>query len=241
MFREFSLIWEIHTKYKMMVVALRPVVALSSVACQDDSLQDRREVEEKSFTVGDTPTLRVDNFAGDVTIRGGSTDAIRLVVTRRARRNSDMRRISITMSEEGSGVTVESDKPSGLNNVSVDLEIDVPTAARLDLNLGAGEMMIDDIVGETDIRSGVGKIDYQGQPQGDCRFDLGAGSITLRLPADVNVEVDLNTGVGRMEVDFPVSVSSHLVGSTASGTLGSGVEGTIHANVGAGNINLLRE
>ncbi len=64
------------SKYTTLVVALLPVVALSLVACQDVSLQDRREVEEKSFTVGDTPTLRVDNFAGDVTIRGGRAGAI---------------------------------------------------------------------------------------------------------------------------------------------------------------------
>ncbi len=44
------------SKYKMMVVALLPVVALSVVACQGDSLQDLREVQEKSYTVGDTPT-----------------------------------------------------------------------------------------------------------------------------------------------------------------------------------------
>ena len=213
------------SKYKMMVVVLLPILALSLVACQDDSLQDRREVEEKSFTVGDTPTLRVDNFAGDVTIRGGSAGAIRLVVTKRARRDSDMRRISIAMSQEGSGVTLESDKPSGLDDISVDIEIDVPTATRLDVSLGAGMVLIDGVVGETDVRSGAGKIDYQGQPQGECRFDLGAGNITLRLPVDVNVEVDLNTGVGRMEVDLPVSMSSHLVGNRASRTIGSGSQG----------------
>ena len=229
------------SRYKMMMVALLPAVALSLVACRNEPAQVHREVEERSFTVGDAPTLRVDNFAGDVTIRGGGAGTIRLVVTRRARHESDLRRISVTMSQEGSGVTVESDKPSGLNNVSVHLEIDVPAATRLAVNLGAGELLIDGVVGETDVHSGAGNIDYQGQPQGDCRFDLGAGNITLRLPADVNVEVDLGTGVGGMEVDFPVSISSHLVGSTASGTIGSGAEGTIHASVGAGNINLLRE
>ena len=255
------------SKYKMMVVALLPVMALSLVACQffrydqdpDVSLQDRPEVEEesfdveeKSFTVGDTPTLRVDIFAGDVTIRGGRAGAIRLVVTRRARSESDMRRISVTMSQEGGGVTVEWDKPSGLGNVSVDLEIDVPTATRLEVNLGAGEVLIDGVAGETDIDIGNGNIDYQGQPQGDFRFLINVGNITLRLPADVNVEVDLKTGIGEMKVDFPVpvtinrymggDVSAELTnGAKASGTIGTGAEGMIHARVGKGDINLFRQ
>ena len=248
------------SKCKTMVVALLPVVALSWVACQDVSLQDGPEVgeesvfdvEEKSFTVGDTPTLRVDIFAGDVTIRGGRAGAIRLVVTRRARSESDMSRISVTTSQEGGGVIVEWDKPSGLGNVSVDLDIDVPTATRLEVNLGAGEVLIKGAVGEIDIEIGNGNIDYQGQPQGDWRFLINVGNITLRLPADVNVEVNLRTGVGLMNVDFPVSISiiANVGGSggigagngaRASGTIGTGAEGTIHANVGKGDINLFRQ
>ena len=226
------------SKYNIMV-ALLPVVALLLVACQD-SLQDRREVEEKSFAVGDIATLRVDNFAGDVTIRGGWDGTIRVIATKRARLDSDLGRISVTMSQEGGGLTVESDKPSGLSNVSVDLEIDVPTATRLEVNLGAGEVLIGDVVGETDVNSGAGNIDYQGRPQGDCRFDLGAGNIILRLPADVDVEVDLK-GIGQTQIDFPVSRSANMVGGRVSGTIGSGAEGTIHADVGTGNINVVRE
>jgi hypothetical protein len=62
----------------------------------------------------------------------------------------------------------------------------------------------------------------------------GAGIITLRLPADVNVEIYLSVAAGTVRVDFPVvgQVNEHVV----DGVIGTGADGRIVAQVGSGRI-----
>ena len=230
------------------------VLVLSLAAC--GGLKQRySDVVEQSFAVGDAPMLTVDNFAGDVSVHAGEGSAIRVVATKRAAREKDLERIEVRMNERDGAVEVVTDPPSGWKNVSVDLEITVPAGASVDLHTGAGDLIVRDLqgavradngAGDVDIRgtsgavdahTGAGSIDYRGRPQGECRFDTGAGTIKLRLPDDVNIKVDLDTGVGDIDVELPVEgeVSNRKV----EGIIGSGDEGEVRAHTGAGSIELV--
>jgi hypothetical protein len=87
-----------------------------------------------------------------------------------------------------------------------------------------------DLTGPADmnleLRTGVGAVACQGRPTEDWLIDVGVGK-------------DLRTGVGSVEVEFPVtgSVSSGSV----IGVIGTGADGVIVADCGVGNIALLRE
>jgi DUF4097 and DUF4098 domain-containing protein YvlB len=138
----------------------------------------------------------------------------------------------------------------------VQFEITAPAGTRLDADTGAGNVETDGITGEIDIHTGAGNIDirgatgtvrldsgagntrYQGIPQGECRFETGAGNIRLTLPADVNVQVGLDTGVGNIDVDF--SVDGQVTRREVRGVIGSGAQGTIYAHTGTGNIDVVR-
>jgi DUF4097 and DUF4098 domain-containing protein YvlB len=277
------------------------------------SAMDQRhtEVEETSYAVGDAPRLDVKNMGGSITVRASEGETAKVVSTKRAAREKDLDKIQVTITEGESGLLIETDRPSHLKNVSVDLEIAAPYDARLDLytaggnikvgglensvrintgggnvdvhdikgnvdahtgggnveicdvsgdvdadtgggnieilgisgdvlaHTGGGNIGVRDVSGEAHLSTGAGNIDYQGQPQGDYRLRTGAGTITVRLPKNANVVVDLETGTGKVKSDL--NVQGHVTSRWVSGAIGSGDEGEIHASTGAGDIRLIRE
>jgi len=216
----------------------------------------RSERSEEAFVVGETPSLKIDNFAGNVTVRTGERGVIRVVATKKAPRVGDLGRIEIQTDEQNGDLQIRTSRPSGFMNAAIELEITAPAGTRLDADTGAGNVDIDGLTGEIDARSGAGNVDvrgaagtarldtgagnigYQGTPQGECRFETGAGNITLVLPADLNVQVDLNTGLGNIDVDYAVDGTDTR--REVNGVIGDGSQGSIYAQSGTGNIDLIR-
>jgi DUF4097 and DUF4098 domain-containing protein YvlB len=264
---------------------------------------------ERTFEVGPAPDLRVDTFAGAVTVRAGSGGEIRVVATKRAPRTSDPERIEIQMVEQGNGLVVRAQNPRRLSNAAVNFEITAPPGTRLDahsgsgsvqvngleggvrvdtgsgsvtlrdlkgdvdahtgsgsmeaskvegslvLDTGSGRVTIEDMVGDSKAHTGSGGIDvygargiglfdtgsgsveYEGSPVGECRFKTGSGSITLRLPADLDARVDLHTGSGSIDVAYPVDGQASR--NDVQGVIGSGDGATIVAHTGTGSIQLI--
>ncbi len=61
----------------------------------------------------------------------------------------------------------------------------------------------------------------------------------MRLPDDANVEVELTTGVGNIDLgDFDIDGETSR--TEVDGRIGSGEEATIEAHAGAGNVTLIR-
>ncbi|NIO56180.1 MAG: hypothetical protein GTN72_08495 [Candidatus Latescibacteria bacterium] len=200
------------------------VLVILISACGDDpvsvSAKKYSELIESSFKVNEQSTLTIENFVGGIIIRSGDPDTIQVSATKWAPRQQDLGFIEIEMTAQQNGVRIVTRKPSSLQNASVDFEIFAPPDARMDLY------------------SGVGSFDYLGRPGGNNFFQLGVGSIMFQLPAGVNIQVELETGVGSIAVEFPVDglVSDQMV----SGTIGSGDEGEVHVSTGVGSIYLAR-
>ncbi len=270
-----------------------------------------RERIEKTYEVGRAPSLEIDNFAGSISVRAGERDTIQVVATKQARRLSNLERIEIEMIEREGGLLIRTRKPLGLANVSVQLEIVVPTDTRLDAHTGSGSVdvhglsggvqvdtgsggvEIGDLSGGVDVHTGSGSVEvrnlagdlkvrtgsgsiemdgvtgaidahtgsggikvrgaeglvlldtgsgsiqYEGTPEGDCRFETGSGSITLAVPADLNMEVDLDTGSGTVDLDF--TVKGEVTKREARGVIGDGSRGSIYAHTGSGGVELIRK
>ncbi|MGD8791992.1 MAG: DUF4097 family beta strand repeat-containing protein [Anaerolineae bacterium] len=264
---------------------------------------------EQTFDVGAAPNLRIDNFAGSVTVRAGDQGQIRLVATRRASRAADLARIQVAVSERDGGLVVETTKPFGLSNASVQIEIAAPADTYLDLHTGSGSVdvagihggavvdtgsgsvtardlrgtvelhtgsgsvevrdmdgglqvdsgsgslallgVLGDIdaftgSGSIDVRgargavhldTGSGSLDFDGIPQGGCRFETGTGSIVLHLPADLDADVELETGSGTVSLQFPVDGT--VSRSRVEGIIGGGQQVSIYAHTGTGNIDVV--
>jgi hypothetical protein len=178
------------------------------------------QVIDWSVFVDDTPTVVVDNFTGKVTFRTGGDDIVKVRAIKRAAYRSDIDCIDVEVSAYQNEVIIRTDNPRNLKNVSVDLEITAPPDAR------------------PQIATGVGNITYQGRPRGRCCFSTGVGSIDLRLHHDINIMVDLVTGVGSIVLEFPVDGTIGL--GCVRGRIGSGAEGSVDASTGVGSIQLIR-
>jgi DUF4097 and DUF4098 domain-containing protein YvlB len=280
-------------KMKTHVLGILLILALLLVACDGLGSQKYSETLEESFAVGEAPILTVDNFAGEVTVRAGEGDSVRVVATKRAAREKDLDDIQVRMNERDGAVEIITDRPSGLKNLSVELEITAPAVTRVDVRTGGGDVNVRGIEGRTEANTGGGRIevrdasgdlkletgggsievrdargtveartgggnievrdatglarletggggiDYEGQPQGNCLFETGGGSIKLRLPADISVRVDLDTGGGKIDVDF--SVDGRVSKQEVNGIIGSGDEAEIRAHTGGGDINVIRQ
>lgn len=216
------------------------------------------EHQEMSFEVGAEPALLIDNFAGDIRIRAGGEGLISADVRRRAGRSENLRNITVQPTQEGDTVRIVTRRPSAvISNVAVNLEITVPAGTRIEVSNGAGDVTIDDVRGEIAVHTGAGDvevrgsqgqvrldtgagdIEYAGEPAGDSTFRTGAGSIELSLPASLAATIDLDTGIGSVDLGgFDVDGSVSPRG--ARGTIGGGGDVTIEASTGAGDIELER-
>jgi DUF4097 and DUF4098 domain-containing protein YvlB len=213
-----------------------------------------RERVEQTFEAGSEPTLEIDSFAGEITVRPSEDGTVRVVATKKASSQSRLDRIEVSMTEQDGRVVIKTRNPNSLQNVSVDLEISAPVGSRVNLDTGAGTVTVRDIGGPVEIHSGAGTVNvrgaqgsarvalgawqiiYEGAPSGDCRFDTGAGEIILRLPEDPDVRLDLSTGLGAVSVDF--GVDGRVSVRSVEGTIGDGSQGTIYARTGVGAISV---
>jgi hypothetical protein len=101
---------------------------------------------------------------------------------------------------------------------------------------GAGTIVVAGASGPVRLGTGAGSIQYQGSPAGHCSFESGAGDIRLRLPADPDVRVDLNIGLGSIDVGYDVDGSTSP--RDVSGVIGDGSQASIYANTGLGLISV---
>jgi hypothetical protein len=133
-----------------------------------------------------------------------------------------------------------------VGEVEVDIGTGDATVAGTDVQVqihsGTGDISVRGASGPARLDVGTGDIEYEGDPQGDCRFETGTGGIRLALPDDLDARVDLDTGTGSIDVDFDVTgrASRREVKGVIGRGDGESVEASIYARTGTGSIDLIR-
>lgn len=88
-----------------------------------------------------------------------------------------------------------------------------------------------------DLKTNSGSLDFSGSlGEGPHSARTDFGSVTLRLPADSALTVDLKTDFGKINTDFPVTVSGDVENRIAGDLNGGGEELVVKTN--SGNISL---
>ena len=216
------------------------------------------EQTEQVFDVEPGATLEVDNFAGNIRVSTGATGQMQVIVTRRAAGTAELDRVQVSINDAANGLQIRTTQPPGVTRSwSVEFDITVPPDTVRDLDTGAGNIIVDDVEGEiagrtgagnvtvrgataaVTLRTGAGNIDYQGDPSGINTFDSGAGNITLRLPAGADVELDLDTSVGNIELGG-FEVDGDVSRTRVTGVIGTGEDAVIEAGASVGNVVLVQ-
>jgi DUF4097 and DUF4098 domain-containing protein YvlB len=207
------------------------IVALLLVACEVGSTQKYSHTRAECFAVGDFPTLTIDNFYGDVTIRDGEEGTIEVVTSKRAAREMDLERIEVEISQEDSGLEISTGIPSGLTNVSVELKITAPTDTQVDLQSGGGDADIVGIGGRIKAVTGGGDIEIW-EAKSPLDVHTAGGNITV-FGAKGGLHAE--TAGGDIEVH---DAHGETTVSTGGGNIQIlGGDGEIQVNTGAGDID----
>ncbi len=114
------------------------------------------------------------------------------------------------------------------------------TAEMIRIDTGSGGIELDNVGGDRllmDTGSGSVHLSLNRAPQ-DIIIDTGSGEVTIRSPSDLNAMIELETGSGSIETDFPITVQRHSR-DKVQGQVGDG-SGQIKIDTGSGSIRLLK-
>lgn len=112
-------------------------------------------------------------------------------------------------------------------------------AERLHASTGSGGIEIEGLAGG-EVRSTTGsgsvRLGFTSLPR-DLTARTGSGSVTLTLPRDPNVELDIRTGSGGISTDYPVTMDQ-MRRNELRGRIGTGADGRFQVSTGSGSVRL---
>lgn len=110
----------------------------------------------------------------------------------------------------------------------------------VNIDAGSGGIQIDDVrAPSANIETGSGgvRLGLRTAPR-DLRVESGSGGVTVSMPEGAGADVDIQTGSGRIQTDFPLA-ASRVERNHVRGRIGNG-SGRIVIESGSGSVNLRR-
>jgi len=111
----------------------------------------------------------------------------------------------------------------------------------LDANTGDGSMRVEGRFDSLALKTGDGSIDAKvgtgSKVANSWNVHSGDGSITLRLPGDLNATLEAHTGDGNINMDYPIMMSGTLSHGSVHGKLNAG-GGTLSVSSGDCTIHI---
>lgn len=210
---------------------------------------------EKSFTVVNPGTLRVETSGGSIKIEPGSDSTVKVVARQRIKANSEaeadelLQKLQLTIAQSGGDVaaTAKYEKqPLGFRfgswpPVSVDFTVTVPAAMASELRTSGGSITVGDVGGRINAHTSGGSIKL-GKVGSSVNADTSGGGISLEsAQGDVALDTsggsikvgtvagkaDLETSGGSITID---SVSNSVRASTSGGGIRATVVGALKAD-----------
>lgn len=213
----------------LLTFALAACSAIPNIDLSEEATAETTESAE--LAVDGAPSITIDHFAGTVTVREGDEGRVMASVVKQSRLRDEaeaeaqLERIVLVVEETGDGPRIAVEGPEGLNSLrelpvglTAELDVTVPPGSGVSVDLGAGEITID-------------------QPTGDVNVNSGAGEVTVILPADASFDLSVTGGVADIDSDFE-GVPGGGVGAEVETTVGSNPTQSITINLGAGDVNL---
>lgn len=129
------------------------------------------ERESKSFAVGSTPRINIENFEGSVTVSAWDKPEVAVTAVKTAIDKKALGGIQLSAAQQGGGVTVETKFTQPLRVIRlggthmhtkgayVELEISVPRNANLRVTSGNGPLSVTGVGGDVNLRTEHGPID----------------------------------------------------------------------------------
>jgi DUF4097 and DUF4098 domain-containing protein YvlB len=170
---------------------------------------------DRTFDVGRSPQLSIDNFSGSITVRAGEGNQIRVRATKRAPRRSDLDRIEVDIQPRAGGFAIVTRNPNRLMIASVRLEVTVPADTSFDVDTSSGSVEVSGLNGGGKAETSSGRVtarDLSGTVslhtssggmsvstfEGDLKVHVSSGSINV---AEMTGDLDAHTSSGSIDVE----------------------------------------
>ncbi len=245
----------------MIKVIQQVVIAavLTAVAAVAASAQDF----QKSYPLRQGGSISVANISGDVVVTGHDGDAVVVTGTLSGR---DRDKVRVEDNSTANRVDVRVEYPRNCNcDASVKFEVRVPRSTHFEfdgISSVSGNVSINDVTGRIEANAVSGNVnvgDVTGvvqanavsgdvnvsitrlQGEDNMKFNAVSGNVILRLPSNVDADVDFTTLSGDIQSDFEIDIveKKYGPGRSAKGRLGGGSR-VLSANTVSGDIRLHR-
>ena len=153
---------------------------------------------------------------GDLHIKRGDSQRIRLEYTVKSRREHNVKDARVIFNIKGNDATVEFHAPTG-GDTQFDVDLELPASTHIDVHQKVGDLTVDSIEGDKDLSLGVGDIrvstgrsgyrlvnastgigDVNSDGYGETRGWLGK---TLKYHGDGKYELRAHVGVGDIKLE----------------------------------------
>ena len=169
---------------------------------------------DRTYDVGPSPALFIDNFAGDITVGAGDGTQIELLATRHARRSPGLEEIEVDIRAQEGRLSIVTRNPERLNSAWVSLQLTVPADSSFELQTSSGRIEITGL-------------------SGGGNAETSSGGVVAR---DLNGTVSLHTSSGDMSVEgFEGTLKLHV----SSGDIDvQTAEGVLEAHTSSGRLQV---
>jgi hypothetical protein len=237
-----------------MAFALIALVSAASASAQDF---------QKSYSLTSGGQIKIGNISGDIVVTGYDGNAILVSATKEGR---DSDKIDVEDLSSGNRIEVRVRYPKHCNcNASINFKVQVPRSISYDFegissvsgrvemqgvtgsihaNSVSGEVRVKDVSGSVNANSVSGSVEVEIQKlsgNDDMKFNSVSGSVNVRLPGDIDADVEMSTMSGSLKTDFPLEVQKEKYGprNSARGRLGDGSR-RLRMNSVSGSLTLSR-
>lgn len=189
-------------------------LVFAPLSSADDWRYEESRSDSRDFVSGGQ--LHVHFTVGDIHIRKGDSNKIKLEYTVKSRRERNVKEARVDFDVKGSDATIEFHSPMG-GNTNFEVELEVPQNTNLDVHQKVGDMTVDSVEGDKDLSLGVGdiRIATEHTVYRIVRADTGIGDVngadygetsgwlgkTLKYHGDGKYELRAHVGVGDIRLE----------------------------------------
>jgi DUF4097 and DUF4098 domain-containing protein YvlB len=230
------------------------VVVLAATAAAQDF--------QKSYQLASGSSIKIGNISGDVAVTGYDGNTIIVTGTKQG---PDKDVVQIEDRSTAGAVDVAVRYPHHCNdcNASVQFQVQVPRSisynftgihsisgdvnvtgitGRLNASTVSGTVHVTDVTGSVSAKSVSGDVNVEiSQLEGtdDMTFSTVSGSVTAKLPAGLDGNVEMSSFSGSIDTSFPIQIQEDRFtsGHRASGQIGSGSR-RLRMSTMSGNLSL---
>ncbi|HEV2470456.1 MAG TPA: DUF4097 family beta strand repeat-containing protein [Candidatus Sulfotelmatobacter sp.] len=158
--------------YRAALLCCVPLLLVSLAAANDWNYQETRH-DSRDFVSGGS--VHVHMSVGDMRIKRGDSDKIRLEYTVKSRREQNIKDARVDFDVRGKDADIEFHAPTG-KNTQFDVILEVPQNTNLDVHEKVGDVTVEGVEGDKDLELSVGDIRIE---KGNANYKLVRASTSI--------------------------------------------------------------